>query len=418
MNMENMKRPNIKVPQGFELFFNNLTGNWALRPVKGYSAIYFKKDAFVPKKKEEEPKIFSEEETDTNDDGRNSNLNKARKVNNDEFYTRLADIVDELKHYEEHFKGKVIYCPCDKLFNEGQSNFGRYFICKFHKLGVKKLICTQWNPNGVGVVKEYDFEKCGIKWEYNGEKEDGEYVDESDIDTYFLKGNGSFDSDECKEIMRNCDIVVTNPPFSLFRQFVEQIMTMGKKFIIVGNHSAISYKEIFPYIKNNEMWLGYKPLGGAMYFHITDEYKEEIVKTKKEGTGWVEVNGEIMANVSQACWFTNLEHSKRKEFIGLTKKYNPTDYPKYDNYDAISVKFVNDIPKDYYGLMGVPISFLGKYNPNQFEIVQLCASHGKTPKGIENESCCLNGKWQYPKLLIKRITELPTEKEVKPLMES
>ncbi len=420
--METFKKPSIKVPQGFELFFNTLTGNWALRPVKGYSTIYYKKDAFVPKKKEEGPKIFSEEEVEEKST-RNSNLTKAKKAKNDEFYTRLADIVDELKHYEEHFKGKVIYCPCDKLFNEGQSNFGRYFICKFHNLGVKKLICTQWNPNGVGVVKEYDFEKCGIKWEYNGEKEDGEYVDESDIDTYFLKGNGSFDSDECKEIMRNCDIVVTNPPFSLFRQFVEQIMTMGKKFIIVGNHSAITYKEIFPYLKDNKMWLGYKPLGGEMYFHITDEYKEEIVKTKKEGTGWVEIGGEVMARVTQACWFTNLEHSKRRAFIGLTKKYNPTDYPKYDNYDAIEVGRVEDIPKDYDGVIGVPITYFGKHNPNQFEVI------GITEKSEDMKSLYiegnekydrpyLNGKRMTARLLIRKVKELPTEEKVKPLMKS
>lgn len=182
-------------------------------------------------------------------------------------------------------------------------------------------------------------------------------------------------------------------------------------FIVVGNHSAITYKEVFPYLKDNKMWLGYKPLGGEMYFHITDEYKEEIVKTKKEGTGWVEVNGEIMANVSQACWFTNLEHSKRKEFIGLTKKYNPTDYPKYDNYDAISVKFVNDIPKDYYGLMGVPITFLDRYCPSQFEIVGASEQCGRGfAKGIFDESSTIkhpliNGNKIYSRLFIRKRTE-------------
>lgn len=171
-------------------------------------------------------------------------------------------------------------------------------------------------------------------------------------------------------------------------------------FIIIGNHSAIAYKEIFPYIKNNEMWLGYKPLGGAMYFHITDEYKAEIVKTKKEGTGWVEVNGEIMANVSQACWFTNLEHSKRKEFIGLAKKYNPTDYPKYDNYDAIEVGRVEDIPKDYDGVIGVPITYFGKYNPNQFEVI------GITEKSEDMKSLYIEGNEKYdrPYLNGKRMT--------------
>ena len=276
--MDTPKRPNIRIPEGFDLYFNTLTGNWALRPVKGYSTTYYKKDMYIPKKKVEEkaetPNVSKEEETAVEEkNNKNGNLHTAKREKNDEFYTRISDIVDELKHYEEHFKGKVVYCPCDKLFNEGQSNFGRYFINKFHKLGLKKLICTQYNPNGVGVVKECDFEKCGVKWEYNGEKADNEVVDESDIDTYFLKGNGSFDSDECKEIMRNCDIVVTNPPFSLFRQFVEQIMTMGKKFLIIGNTNAISYKEIFPYLKDNKMWIGMTNFNSGMYFVVPNDYE-------------------------------------------------------------------------------------------------------------------------------------------------
>lgn len=412
--MDTPKRPNIRIPEGFDLYFNTLTGNWVLRPVKGYSTTYYKKDMYIPKKKVEEkvetPTIFKEEETaveEKNVSG-NSNLRKADKEKNDEFYTRLADIVDELKHYEEHFKDKIVYCPCDKLFNEGQSNFGRYFINRFHKLGLKKLICTQYNPNGVGVVKEYDFEKCGVKWEYNGEKEEGEYVDESDIDTYFLKGNGSFDSDECKEIMRGCDIVVTNPPFSLFRPFVEQIMSMGKKFLIIGNKNAITYKEIFAYLKENKMWLGYN---SPKEFDQPDGDEPKVM------------NG-------LTRWFTNLDINKRKEYIGLIKKYNPTDYPKYDNYDAIEVSKVTDIPRDYDGVIGVPITFLDKYNPNQFEIIGLAADKrdegeifvkGKQTYLDERHKkfvgMVLNGKATYARILIRKIKELPTEEEVKNITE-
>ena len=197
--MDSRKKPNIKVPEGFELFFNSITGNWALRPIKGYSTKYIRKDTFVPKQVNES----IQNENNIDGKGKNKNLTKARNRKNDEFYTRLEDITSEMQHYKQHFSGKVIYCPCDKLFNVGRSNFGRYFLGKFHSLGIKKLICTQYNPNGFGIATEYDFEKCGIKWEYNGEKADGDFIDESEIDTYFLKGDGSFDSPECREIMKN-----------------------------------------------------------------------------------------------------------------------------------------------------------------------------------------------------------------------
>ena len=421
--MDTPRRPNIRIPEGFDLYFNSITGNWALRPVKGYSTTYYKKDMYIPKKKVEEkvetPTIFKEEETAVEGtaveekNSKNGNLHTAKKEKNDEFYTRLADIVDELKHYEEHFKDKVVYCPCDKLFNEGQSNFGRYFISKFHKLGLKKLVCTQYNPNGNGVVKEYDFEKCGVKWEYNGEKADGEPVDESDIDTYFLKGNGSFDSDECKEIMRNCDIVVTNPPFSMFRQFVEQIMTMGKKFLIIGNMNAVINRDIFPYLKSNKMWLGYNQ---PHYFEVPlDKVENEKIQ--------YEEGGKIYQAFGNICWFTNLEHSKRKELIGLVKKYNPTDYPKYDNYDAIDVSKVTDIPKDYDGVMGVPISFFGKHNPKQFEILGVTNNTKSNAYALKENTigyptwASVNSKNVYVRLLIRKVKELPTEEEVKIIAE-
>lgn len=396
--MDSRKKPNIKIPEGFELFFNSITGNWALHPIKGYSAKYIRKDTFVPKQVNES----IQNENNIDGKGKNKNLTKARNRKNDEFYTRLEDITSEMQHYKQHFSGKVIYCPCDKLFNVGRSNFGRYFLGKFHSLGIKKLICTQYNPNGFGIATEYDFEKCGIKWEYNGEKADGDFIDESEIDTYFLKGDGSFDSPECREIMKNCDIVVTNPPFSLFRKFLAQIMEFNKKFIILGNMNALTYKEVFPLIKENKIWLGYRNLGSDMFFEITDEYKKVIVKEKKEGSGWKEIDGEVMGRVANACWYTNLEHTKRKEKIYLDKTYNPTDYPKYDNYDAINVNRLEDIPKDYDGVMGVPITYLGKYNPNQFKII-------KFRKGDDDKDLSVNGKCPYFRILIRKISELPTE---------
>ncbi len=318
---------------------------------------------------------------------RNSNLNSARKANNDEFYTQYEDIEKELAHYGEYLKGKWVYSPCDDY---RWSEFKNYFVTNFSELGLSHYTCTN-----------YDIGDGAWRYDYDGEKET----------ITALEGDGDFRSEECTKIKDECDIVVTNPPFSLFRQFVEQIMTMGKKFIIVGNHSAISYKEIFPYIKNNEMWLGYKPLGGAMYFHITDEYKEEIVKTKKEGTGWVEVNGEIMANVSQACWFTNCP-VYRKPLV-LTKTYAPEKYLKYDNYDAIEVSRVENIPIDYDGVMGVPITFLGKYCPSQFEIVGISNHYEMAGIPYTNGNCyCeINGVRKYVRIFIRKRPDNNIEKQ-------
>lgn len=321
---------------------------------------------------------------------KNRNLNSARKAKNDEFYTRYEDIEKEMVHYGEYLKGKWVYSPCDDY---RWSEFKNYFVTNFSKLGLSHYTCTN-----------YDIGDGAWRYDYDGEKET----------ITALKGDGDFRSEECTKIKDECDIVVTNPPFSLFRQFVEQIMTMGKKFIIVGNHSAITYKEIFPYLKDNKMWLGYKPLGGEMYFHITDGYKEEIVKTKKEGTGWVEIDGEIMAKVSQACWFTNCPVCRKP--LVLTKTYDPEKYPKYDNYNAIEVSKVTDIPKDYDDAMGVPISFLGKYNPNQFEVI------GITEKSEDMKSLYiegnekydrpyLNGKKMYARLLIRKRPDNNIEKQ-------
>ena len=382
------KKPNLgnKLPAGHELRWNSETQRWAIYPIPGYSQMYLSKDKnhFVPKTKKTECKnLGSETKKSNNGDNANANLHKARNEKNDEFYTRLDDISAELKHYKEHFKGKVVYCPCDKVYNDGRSNFFVYFATFFEELGLKAVICTQYNPNPG---------EHGIKWVYTGDKNGNGVPDESEIETIFLKGDGDFASDECRQIMKECDIVVTNPPFSLFRPFVTQLMELGKKFLIIGNMNAITYSEVFPFIKANKIWLGYRTLGSDMFFQITDDYKKQIVKEKKEGSGWKVINGEVMGRVANACWFTNLEHSKRKEFLYLAGKYkgNEDKYPVYGNYGAIEIGHytkngkwqgsIEEIPSDYDGVMGVPITFLGQYNPEQFEIIG-CADADVLPTG-------------------------------------
>ena len=293
----------------------------------------------------------------------NGNLNKAKAAKNDEFYTRLEDIEKELKHYTEHFKGKVVYCNCD---DANRSNFFNYFSTNFQKLGLKKLITSGLKDNGTGVVAI--------------QKGD-------DIDIY--DGNGDFRSEECIEFLKEADIVVTNPPFSLFREYVAQLMQYGKKFLIIGNLNAVTYKEIFPLIKENKVWMGATCFnGGATHFIAPIElYDAEKMSNPKNA--YFE-NGKFMWRVNGVRWFTNLEHKKRNEELILYKHYNPTEYPKYDNYNAIEVGKVAEIPMDYEGVMGVPISFLDKYCPNQFRIV-----------GLDRPS--INGKIMYRRILIQKI---------------
>ena len=334
-----MKCFDKRIPDGFELFYNPITEKEVLRPIAGFSEKYLTPNTFIAKSTSSFAKSIKGKN--------NSNLNAAKINKNDEFYTSLGDIIKEIKHYKKYFKGKVIYSPCDKAFNCGRSNFVEYFLSVFHDLGLKKFICTQYNPNGCGKMKIIDFEKHGFMWEYHGEYSDGTKIDESMIDTEILKGDGSFDSTECQEIMKNSDIVITNPPFSKFREFLAQIMKYDKKFIIIGSLNAITYKEVFPLIKDNKVWLG-----------MTN------VSTFIQPDGTEKKFGNIR-------WYTNLEHNKRKEGIYVFKTYNEKDYPKYENYDAINVDRTKNIPIDYSGVMGVPISFLNNYNPNQFEIIGL-----------------------------------------------
>lgn len=286
----------------------------------------------------------------------NKNLQSARKNKKDEFYTQLADIEAELKHYKEHFKDKVVLCNCD---DPRVSNFFHYFAYNFEFLGLKKLITTCFKSQEPDLFSQNNSERA-IYLEYTGNKTGGRVPVAEEIGIKELKGDGDFRSTECIELLKQADIVVTNPPFSLFREYVAQLMEYDKKFIIIGHQNAITYKDIFKLIKENKLWLGFGFKGNAGHF-ISKYQDYATAGNHKEG----------MVRVSGVNWFTNLEISKRHEELILYKKYTPEGYPKYDNYDAINVDKTADIPCDYNGIMGVPITFLDKYNPEQFEILEL-----------------------------------------------
>ena len=317
---------------------------------------------------------------------KNNNLHTAKATKNDEFYTQLEDIENELKYYKDYFKGKVVYCNCDGFLNKEKSNFFMYFSLNYEFLGLKGLICTKYNPNGKGK-----------KYEYYGDLNGNNYPDEEEICTSELEGDGDFRSEECIELLKKCDIVCTNPPFSLFRQYVAQLFEYNKDFLIIGNVNAISYKEVFPLIKENKMWLGVSSFNKGMYFGVPDDYTyADTYKFDRER------NGKKVMRVSSICWFTNLDHKKRHEELVLYKKYNEEEYPKYDNYDAIEVSKVTDIPMDYEGIMGVPITFLDKYCPEQFEIVGQMMTTKVTEFNFGYPY--IDGKKTFARLLIKRIS--------------
>ncbi len=281
----------------------------------------------------------------------NGNLHAAKREKNDEFYTRMQDIAPELYHYRDYFHGKTVYCNCD---DPEHSHFWQYFALNFETLGLVRLVATHYARG----QQSYKLELTG----YGGTPVRTE-----------LEGDGDFRSPECVEILKGADIVATNPPFSLFREYVAQLVEHDKQFVIVGNCNAITYKEIFKLIKENRMWLGVSPR--SMMFRLPDA-------------------SELLVN---ACWFTNLVHKRRKEEILLWRTYegNEALYPKYDNYDAIEVSKVKDIPCDFDGVMGVPITFLEKYNPEQFEII-------KFRKGTDERDLAIAGKCPYFRILIKR----------------
>lgn len=297
-------------------------------------------------------------DTKTKKKSSHKSLSSAKKAKNDEFYTQLSDIENELKHYKDHFKGKVVFCNCD---DPEESNFWFFFRRKFEDYGLKKLISTHYVESGSSYAL--------ITYTKNGT-----------IQKVKLEGNGDFRSEECKKYLEEADIVCTNPPFSLFREYVAQLMEYDKKFLIIGNKNAITYKEIFPLIKDNKLWLGY----GS-----PSEFKQP------DGTMTNTVNG--------LCrWFTNLTNNKRNEELILFRRYSddPSKYPKYDNYDAINVDKVADIPCDYDGVMGVPITFLDKYCENQFEII------GGYNYSIDTDgkpwNAKINGEYVFKRILIRR----------------
>ena len=287
----------------------------------------------------------------------NKNLNAAKEAKKDEFYTQLEDINNELRHYREHFRGKTVLCNCD---DPRVSNFFTYFAYNFEFLGLKRLITTCYKSQSMDLFSQNECEQA-IYLIYDGDRNGNNIPDPEEIGIHPLKGDGDFRSQECIELLKQADIVVTNPPFSLFREYVAQLIEYEKKFLIIGNQNAVCYKEIFPLIMQNKVWIGNK--SGDMAFKVPKDYEP------RETRYWQDETGQKWRSMGNICWFTNLDIKKRHEDIILYKHYNPDDYPRYINYDAIEVSKIDLIPCDYNGLMGVPVTFLDKYNPDQFEII-------------------------------------------------
>lgn len=290
----------------------------------------------------------------------NKDLKKARDKKADEFYTQLTDIEKEMKNYKEHFKDKVILCNCD---DPRVSNFFKYFALNFNFFGLKKLISVCYKNQNLDLFSQNECEKA-VYVEYNGSEKD-HIPENAELEIKELKGDGDFRSEECIELLKQADIVVTNPPFSLFREFVAQLIKFEKKFIVLGNVNAITYREIFPLIKDNKLWLGQSIHSGDREFGVPSSYPLNASGCR------IDENGNKFIRVKGVRWFTNLDYKDRHEDLILYKTYNSDEYPIYDDYDAINVDVSNDIPNDYFKVMGVPITFLDKYNPDQFEIINL-----------------------------------------------
>jgi hypothetical protein len=293
---------------------------------------------------------------------KNQSLARARDAKQDEFYTQLSDIERELRHYKKDFKNKVVYCNCD---DPRISNFFHYFSYNFDKLGLKKLITTCYKNQNRDLFSRNNSDRA-IYLEYSGGNNGTGVPDPEKIGIKNLKGDGDFRSQETIELLKQADIVVTNPPFSLFRQYVSQLFEHGKHFLIVGNQNAATYKEIFPLIRESKMWLGYN--SGDMEFKVPDYYGPKTTRY------WQDESGQKWRSLGNACWYTNLDIKKRHEDLILYKTYTPGEYPSYDNYNAIEVSKTKDIPSNYDGVLGVPITFLERHNPDQFEIVGVTQS--------------------------------------------
>ncbi len=337
---------------------------------------------------------------------KNKNLHKAKNSKQDEFYTQLADIERELKHYKKHFKNKTVYCNCD---DPRISNFFHYFSYNFERLGLKRLITTCYRNRNVDLFSRNDSDRA-IYLEYYGDKNGNNIPDLDEIGIMDLNGDGDFRSEESIELLKQADIVVTNPPFSLFREYVAQLIGYEKKFVIIGNKNSITYKEIFTLIRQNKMWIGHTPMSTDMLFDVPESFAKELTSRKKVGSGYKIIDG-VVKGRAQAVWYTNLDIAKRHEELILYKKFNQNDYPRYDNYDAIEVSKTKDIPVDYSGVMGVPITFLDKYNPEQFEILGMASSAGYNADvvgipflGEKDARPLINGKNTYARVFIRRRT--------------
>lgn len=353
----------------------------------------------------------------------NSNLNDSARNKQDEFYTQLSLVESELKHYKQHFKGKKVFCNCDDPY---ESNFFKYFAMNFNALGLKKLITTCYATSPV-ICEEFQYyvdsngqlsfvpSKESTPVRENGERkpykveisavtdENGDgRIDLSDVEYLMrnkkntitlLDGDGDFRSAECVELLKEADIVVTNPPFSLFREYIALLEEYQKQYIVIGNMNAAIYKEIFPLIAENKLWLGYN--SGHFWFKVPENYEEKKTDFK------IDANGQKWRRMGNICWFTNVDIEKRHENMVLFRSYTPQEYPKYDNYDAIEVSKTADIPCDYYGVMGVPLTFMSQYNPLQFEIVGL--DRYTVPKEfLVGGRVAINGKPKYARILIRR----------------
>ena len=332
----------------------------------------------------------------------NKSLGDAKKAKEDEFYTQLADIEHELVHYREHFRGKTVLCNCD---DPRVSNFFHFFAYQFEALGLKRLITTCYKNQTPDLFSQHDCERA-ISLVYDGDKNGNRVPDPEEIGIHELQGDGDFRSAECIELLMQADIVVTNPPFSLFREYLAQLVQFDKKFLIVGNMNEAHYKEVFSLIMDNKMWLGYQ--NGDMEFRVPPHYGA------RETRFWIDETGQKWRSLGNACWFTNLDIRKRHEQLILCKSYTPEAFPTYANFDAIDVGKVADIPFDWDGLMGVPDTFLEQYNPDQFEIVGLGSGDlakqigvRKNYRGRTDVALKVDGKKKcpYSRIIIRRRKE-------------
>lgn len=329
----------------------------------------------------------------------NKLLQKAKKSKSDEFYTQLCDIQRELQYYKSHFKDKVVFCNCD---DPRISNFYRYFVENFEELGIKKILTSCYRESSEDLFCEKKLER-GFYFQYSNslEEKNAQYP----IKVTPFEGDGDFRSNESISLLKQSDIVVTNPPFSLFREYVELLVKLEKKFLIIGNVNAITYKEIFKLIKENKAWLGINLGRGISGFIVPEHY--ELYGTEAR----IDEFGNRIVSPNNCLWLTNLDTFKRHEDINLSKKYfgNESHYPKYDNYNAINIDKTQDIPYDYTGVMGVPITFLHKFNPDQFEII-------KFRKGNDEKDLSVNGKYPYFRILIKnkRVQDPTNSQLIKP----